>query len=59
MDAYRNGMDVHRVSIMVEILAASADDAVTYADQRIVTDAVVNDPRFVSFNITTPRRADS
>ena len=52
MDAYREGMGIHRVSVMVEVLAENADAALDYADRMMVTDRVVNDPRFVSFSIS-------
>lgn len=53
IDAYRDGMDVYRVSVMIEVLAQNEDEAADYADRRLITDGVVNDPRFVSFNIST------
>lgn len=54
IDAYRNGMDVYRVGVFIEILAQSRDEAVDYVDRKLIVDRIVNDPRFVSFNITTP-----
>lgn len=56
MDAFKKGDEVYRVSIMVEVLANSADDAVNFADSKLITDAVVNNPRFVSFSVSTPGR---
>jgi|DEB0MinimDraft_6_1074348.scaffolds.fasta_scaffold01229_8 NMD protein affecting ribosome stability and mRNA decay len=55
MDAYNHGKDVYRVSVAVEILANSADEAVEISDMLLITDKVANDPRFVSFSIATPR----
>jgi hypothetical protein len=54
MDAFRKSDEAYRVSVMVEVIAASSREALDYADSRLIGDSVVNDPRFVSFSVTTP-----
>lgn len=54
MDAFREGDDVYKVSVMVEVLAKNAGDAVDFVDMALITDSVVNNPRMVSFSVSTP-----
>ena len=54
MDAFRKGDEVYRVSVMVEVLAASPREAIEYADRKLISDSVVADPRFVGFSVTAP-----
>ena len=52
MDAFKKGDNIYRVSMMIEVIASSEREAITYADDKLVTDRIANDPRFVSFNTT-------
>jgi hypothetical protein len=52
-DAFKPGDDIYSISVMVEVIAANPNEAVLFVDKSLITDRIANDPRFVSFSVTT------
>jgi len=53
MEASKSNDNVYSISVMVEVIASNASEAVDFVDSYLITDKVASEPRFVSFSVTS------